>query len=180
MSRTTVLPAALVAAAVLVLGAACGTPEAPTTPATTAATPVADAPTLTLVNGWAKAGTGMTGAFGTLTNPSAAPITLTGGTSPAASRVELHTMAKQPDGTMKMVKKEGGFVVPAKSSLTLAPGGDHIMLIGLTHELRNGDRVELTLTSSAGESYRISVPVRSFAGAGETYLPGGTSTGAAS
>lgn len=181
MSRTTVLSATLAAAAVLTLGAACGTPQSPTAASTTAPTTTSvRAQALTLVDGWAKAGTGMTGAFGTLTNTTGAPVTLTGGTSPAAARVELHTMAKQPDGTMKMVKKEGGFVLAAGAKLTLEPGGDHIMLIGLTKELRNGDRVDLTLTSSTGESYPISVPVRSFSGAGETYLPAAPSTGSGS
>jgi copper(I)-binding protein len=181
MSRTTALPAALLTAAALVLGtAACGSPSMPTTPTATAV--AADAATvkgLTLTDGWAKAGTGMTGAFGTLTNGTDAPITLTTASSDVASRTELHTMAKQADGTMKMVQKEGGFVIPAKGSASLVPGGDHIMLIGLTQELRNGDQVRVTLTATSGESYEWTIPVRSFAGADEEYLPGATSTGMA-
>lgn len=190
MPRSTALPAALPAAllaSALVLGtAACGSPSAPSGSATpiaaaAGATAASDASNvskaLTLTDGWAKAGTGMTGAFGTLTNTTDAPITITTAASDAASRTELHTMSKQDDGTMKMVQKEGGFVVPAQGTVKLVPGGDHVMLIGLKEELRNGDQVRITLTSTSGESYEWTVPVRSFAGAEEEYLPGATSTG---
>lgn len=184
MPRSTALPAALLASALVLGTAACGSPNAPTVGATPlagaaagATAPASASQALTLADGWAKAGTGMTGAFGTLTNTTDAPITITTAASDAAGRAELHTMAKQDDGTMKMVQKEGGFVVPAKGTVALAPGGDHVMLIGLKKELRNGDQVRITLTASTGESYDWTVPVRSFAGAEEEYLPGATSTG---
>lgn len=178
-SRTTTLPVTLLTAAALVLGAAaCGSPATPTSPS---AAPVAASPSnaqaLTLTDGWAKAGSGMTAAFGTLTNATDAPITLTTASSDVAARTELHTMTKQPDGTMKMVQKEGGFVIPAGGTLSLAPGGDHIMLIDLQRELRNGDEVKVTLTSDSGESFEWTIPVRSFTGAEEEYLPDATSTG---
>jgi copper(I)-binding protein len=183
MSRSSSLPTLTGAllASVLVLGsAACGSPQP-----TGSATPVRGAATgstapvgaLTLTDGWAKAGTGMTGAFGTLTNESDAPITVTTAASDVATRTELHTMAKQDDGTMKMVQKEDGFVIPSRGSVRLVPGGDHVMLIGLAKELRNGDRVRITLTASSGQSYEWTVPVRSFTGAEEEYLPSPASTG---
>jgi hypothetical protein len=186
MSRTTSHAAALLAAVALALGAtACGSDPAstststPSASTTSAAGHAAHTQALDLTDGWAKAGTGMTGLFGTLTNSTAEPITVTTASSDAASRTDLHTMAKQADGSMKMVQKDGGFTVPAGGVVTLAPGGDHIMLIGLTSELRNGDAVHLMLTSTAGQSFEWTVPVRSFTGAEETYLPGATSTGMA-
>jgi hypothetical protein len=188
MSRTTSRPAVLLAAVALALGAtACGSNATSTSAQSTSgrAAPAvtgdtgAHAQALTLTDGWAKAGTGMTGVFGTLTNATDEPITVTSAASDAASRTELHTMAKQADGSMKMVRKDGGFTVPAGGVVKLAPGGDHVMLIGLTSELRNGDAVHLTLTSTAGQSFEWTVPVRSFTGAEETYLPGATSTGMA-
>lgn len=187
MSRSTALPTltgALLASALVLGTAACGSPTTPTGDtrpvagaAGATATPAGDSSALTLTDGWAKAGTGMTGAFGTITNTTDAPITITTATSDAAERTELHTMAKQDDGTMKMIQKEGGFVVPAHGSAPLVPGGDHIMLIGLKQELRNGDQVRITVTSTSGESYEWTVPVRSFTGAEEEYLPDATSTG---
>jgi copper(I)-binding protein len=139
-------------------------------------------PTLTLEDTWAKAGSGMTAAFGTIHNPGPHPVTIVEGTSPDAGSVQLHTMEPQADGSLKMVAKAGGFVVPAGGTLTLAPGGDHIMLMDLPHALANGDDVHLTMTSADGGTFEWTVPVRSFAGADETYrpeAPSGTSTGAA-
>ena len=188
MSRTTSRPAALLTAVALALGGtACGSDATSTSAASPSASsgpsatghPGAHAQALTLTDGWAKAGTGMTGVFGTLTNSTGEPITVTSAASDAASRTELHTMARQPDGSMKMVRKDGGFTVPAGGVVKLVPGGDHVMLIGLASELRNGDAVHLTLTSVAGQSFEWTVPVRSFPGAEEEYLPGSTSTGMA-
>lgn len=179
MPHSTSVITALAAAVVLAASGACGSPQAQ--PTAVNATPASTdrSSTLSFTDGWAKAGKGMTGAFGTLTNATDSPITVSTASSDVAARTELHTMAKQPDGSMKMVRKEGGFVVPARGSARLVPGGDHIMLIGLTKELQNGDQVRITLTSADGQTFAWSVPVRSFAGAEETYLPGATSTGMA-
>lgn len=182
MPRKTPLPLALLTATALALGAAsCGTPATDSASTPTAASPGSslDSAALSLTDGWAKAGTSMTGAFGTLSNATGSAITITTARSDAAARTELHTMAKQPDGTMKMVQKAGGFTVPAHGTARLVPGGDHIMLIGLSKPLENGDQVRVTLTSSTGQSFEWTIPVRSFAGADEKYLPGATSTGMA-
>jgi copper(I)-binding protein len=187
MSRTTSRPPALLTALVLALGAtACGSDAASPSAASTStrsASSVTDhtahAQALTLTDGWAKAGTGMTGLFGTLTNSTGEPITVMAAVSDAASRAELHIMARQADGSMKMVQKDGGFTVPAGGVVKLVPGGDHVMLIGLTSGLRNGDAVHLALTTTDGWSFEWTVPVRSFAGADEEYLPGASSTGMA-
>ena len=80
---------------------------------TTAPTTAAQQAELTLDSGWVKAGSGMTAAFGTITNHSTAPVTIVKGSSDQAGMVALHTMEKQTDGTMKMTDKKGGFVIPA-------------------------------------------------------------------
>ena len=113
----------------------------------------------------------MTAAFGTISNPTDHDVTIVKGSSPAAGVVALHTMEKQADGTMTMTDKKAGFVVPANGSLTLSPGGDHIMLMGLTAPLSNGQDVAFSMVSSDGEVFDWTVPVRSFAGADETYAP---------
>jgi len=178
------LAAALTLAATLSL-AACGTAADPGTsssdPRAGAATPAAvpsaspsnDAPagTVTLESGWAKAGSGMTAVFGTVTNRSDQDLTITGGTSPSAGEVQVHTMAKQADGSMKMMQKKGGLSVPAGESVDLAPGGDHLMLLGLTGPLVNGDDVVLVMVTSRGDELAWTVPVRTFAGGEETYVP---------
>lgn len=179
MPRSTSVITALAAVVVLAASAACGSPQAQPTVGNATPASTEQSSTLSLADGWAKAGKGMTGAFGTITNASGSPITITSASSDVASRTELHTMARQPDGTMKMVQKEGGFVVPAHGAARLVPGGDHLMLIGLSRELENGDQVSVTLTSATGQTLVWKLPVRSFSGAEETYLPGATSTGMA-
>ena len=62
-----------------------------------------------------------------------------------AKTVEIHRMARQ-GGVMRMAKVEGGMEVPAKGMLNLAPGGDHLMLLGLKAPLKEGTDVTMTLT----------------------------------
>ncbi len=72
---------------------------------------------------------------------------------------------------MQMQPKPGGFVIPAGGEQTLQPGGDHVMLMGLTQSLPNGTEVTVTLRTSAGD-VTFTVPVRTFTGAQESYAPG--------
>ena len=154
-----------------------GSASSATTPATSSASP---ATSLTLADAWAKAldplpaEHPMTGAFGTLTNPTDQAITVTGGSTPVAKMVELHETVKNASGQMQMQPKPGGFVIPAKGSLELKPGGNHIMVMGVTEPLKNGSTLTLTLTTSAGK-VTLDIPVRTFPGAQESYAPGSTS-----
>jgi copper(I)-binding protein len=65
--------------------------------------------------------------------------------SDAADMVQLHTH-KEEGGVMKMMHVTEGFAVPALGAHSLARGGDHVMLMGMKSELKNGDVVDLTLT----------------------------------
>lgn len=126
---------------------------------------------LTLVGGWTKATDGMTGVFGTLTNPGPEEVTLVGASSPIAGMVELHETVVT-GGNMKMQEIEGGFVIPAGGSLELEPGANHIMLMDLDRELLPGEELEITLLFSDGTEKELLVEVRDFAGAIEEYAPG--------
>ena len=112
----------------------------------------------------------MSAMFGTLRNTTDADITITGGSSPSAGVVELHETVKNDSGQMQMQPKQGGFVVPAGGSYVLQPGGDHVMLMQLTSSLESGTTTTVTLTSTAG-TIVLTVPVRAFAGAEESYVP---------
>lgn len=83
-------------------------------------------------------------AFMVVENRGTGECRLTGVSSDAAAMVELHTNAEQ-DGVMKMQKIEGGIAIPAGGEHALARGGDHVMLMGLTRPLADGDAVALTL-----------------------------------
>lgn len=94
---------------------------------------------------YARSTNPMVGAvFLQLENHRAVDCTLQSAASDAAERVELHTHLEE-DGVMKMTQIEGGIPVAAGATHALDRGGDHIMLLGLTAPLSDGDMVTLTL-----------------------------------
>lgn len=64
----------------------------------------------------------------------------------ACETVELHRSSMDEDGVMRMAPVPGGqIVVPPDKSVVLQPGGLHVMCIGLTQPLLEGQDVPLTL-----------------------------------
>ena len=61
-----------------------------------------------------------------------------------AQRVEIHSM-EMDDGVMRMGPVDGGLTIAAGDSLTFAPGGLHIMLMGLATDLAVGTQHEIIL-----------------------------------
>lgn len=100
-------------------------------------------------------------AFFVIKNNSDKDIAITSANSDIAEKNELHTHIKE-NQMMKMIKIEK-LVVPAKSSLELKSGGDHVMLIGLKKELKAGDEISLELIFSDGDKKSIKVPVKDLA-----------------
>ena len=100
-------------------------------------------------------------AFFVIKNNSDKDIAITSANSDVAEKNELHTHIKE-NQMMKMIKIEK-LVVPAKSSLELKSGGDHVMLMGLKKELKVGDEISLELSFSDGDKKSIKVPVKDLA-----------------
>ena len=100
-------------------------------------------------------------AFFVIKNNSDKDIAITSANSDIAEKNELHTHIKENE-MMKMIKIEK-LVVPAKSSLELKSGGDHVMLMGLKKELKAGDEISLELSFSDGDKKKIKVPVKDLA-----------------
>ncbi|WP_204040726.1 copper chaperone PCu(A)C [Acrocarpospora phusangensis] len=155
---------------------ACGarqtaSPAAVVAPAAVAS-PSAAAPALTITDPWVKTTKeGMTAAFGTLVNNSAADIAVVSASTPLAPMVELHEVV-EAKGKMVMQPKEGGFVIPAHGSHTLEPGGDHIMLMKVAEEVKPGAEIPFTLTLKDGGTFAFTALGKDFAGAKEDYQPG--------
>lgn len=99
--------------------------------------------------------------FLVLSNAGTADDTLIAADTPVAERTELHTHLQDAQGVMRMVEVEDGFPVPAGGSHPLARGGDHVMLLGLTGPLKDGDSFPLTLTFEHGGDVTIDVVVDS-------------------
>ena len=81
----------------------------------------------------------------TITNKGAEADRLIAATTPDAAKGELHIMQVK-DGVMTMRPAEGGIAIPAGGSVTLAPGGYHLMFITLKDSLKEGGKLPVTLT----------------------------------
>lgn len=138
---------------------------------TTAAAASGDCP-LAVNEAWVKAAeSGMTSAFGDVLNTSDKPVTITAVSSPAASDVEMHQTIDE-NGTSKM-QEIASFNVEANNQLTLMPGGDHFMLMGITGPIAAGDDVSFTLTCKDAGTVSFTAQARTYAGANESYDPDG-------
>lgn len=71
---------------------------------------------------------------------------LIGVSTDVAKKAELHTHVESADGVMQMQQIDGGIALPAGEMHELARGGDHVMLMGLTRALKDGDTFPLVLT----------------------------------
>ncbi len=79
-----------------------------------------------------------------------------------AEVAELHVMIH--DGDIMRMKKIDRIPIPANGTTTLQPGGNHLMLIGLTHDLKSGDKVAITLTFADGQTQTLHAPVEAPSG----------------
>ncbi|MFC5345506.1 copper chaperone PCu(A)C [Brevundimonas staleyi] len=98
----------------------------------------------------------MTGCYLTLTAPQA--DTLVSVASPVAALAQVHEM-RMESNMMMMRELEQGLPLPAGEAVALAPGGNHIMLMGVTEPLRAGDTVPLTLTFANAAPVEITATV---------------------
>ena len=76
----------------------------------------------------------------------------------------LHETTRK--GTMSGMADMNGLDLPAGQPVALAPGGMHIMLMGLRHGLAAGDQLSLDLTFAHAPALHVRVPVQPLAAAG--------------
>ena len=84
------------------------------------------------------------GGFLKITNTGSTSDRLVAASSPAAELVQVHEM-KMDGNVMRMREVEKGLEIPAGGSVTLAPGGLHLMMMGLKGPLKQGATVLVTL-----------------------------------
>lgn len=78
--------------------------------------------------------------------------------TPVADRVQVHET--QHEQSLVRMREVAFLDVPANASVEAAPGGLHIMLLGLTRPLQNGDRFPLTLVFAHSGTLVANVSVR--------------------
>ena len=117
---------------------------------------------VTVGDAWARpaaAGDQPGAAYLTITNGGGQADTLLGVTSPVAGSIEMHETSMDSSGMMGMHPVER-IDVPSGGVVKLEPGGYHLMLVGLTRELRVGDTVELDLTFEHAGKVTVTADVR--------------------
>lgn len=85
------------------------------------------------------------GGYVSITNNGQQDDVLISATSNVSDNVQLHNM-RVVDDVMKMYEMEGGIPLPAGETITLAPGGLHIMFMQLKQQLVEGSKIKVTLT----------------------------------
>jgi copper(I)-binding protein len=121
---------------------------------------------LTFQHPWTRATAGKVGAgYTIIVNSGKTADQLVSASSPAVDRVEIHTMTMD-DGVMKMRPLPDGIAIPAGGTAKLAPGGYHLMLLGLKKPLVEGTLVPLTLNFAKAGPVKIELKVEA-AGAAE-------------
>ena len=99
-----------------------------------------------------------TAAYLTLVNRGDAAVAIVGASADAAEKAELHTTRKV-DGLMRMEQLQALAVAPGER-VELAPGGTHLMLLGLAYRPVPGDEIRLCLQLISGDEVCTVAEVR--------------------
>jgi copper(I)-binding protein len=137
---------------------------------------------------WARTSPMVAGAgaaYMVIENTGSAADFLLGGSSDVAKAVEVHETVAIPagsaspaasagmgmespiasagtgtDGSMMGMQKMDRLEIPAGGSVELKPGSYHLMLIGLTHELKAGEKIDITLKFEKAGDVKVTAEVR--------------------
>jgi copper(I)-binding protein len=112
-------------------------------------------------NPWARATVGVSrpaAVYLTIHNTGETADELISVQTPIANRAEIHQ--NQMTGGMMKMTSIPALKVAAGKTVTLAPGGYHIMMTGLKEPLSEGAQFPLSLTFKSGRSVDITVPVK--------------------
>ena len=120
---------------------------------------------LDVTNAWARATPAKAeNGVAFLTIRTSTPDRLVSVASPVAKKAELHTM--EMAGMVMKMRPLAGLDIPAGQHVTLKPGGEHIMLMGLNGPLREGQSFPLTLTFEKAGAREVTVAVEKPGAAG--------------
>jgi periplasmic copper chaperone A len=123
----------------------------------------ADTAGITVDHAWSRAASGgATGAIYLSITDQGQPDTLTAASTPVAQMTELHETIDD-HGVMKMRSVANLPVTPGKTT-TFAPGGYHIMLMGLKQDLAAGSTFPVTLTFAHAGPVTVTVTVQKMGG----------------
>ena len=115
---------------------------------------------------WSRAtpkGAAVAGGYMKITNTGTTPDRLTGGTTEAAKKFEIHEM-KMEGSVMKMRELSDGLEIPPGATVELKPGSYHVMMMNLAKPLVKGERVKASLTFEKAGKVDIEFAVEAVGG----------------
>lgn len=116
---------------------------------------------LMVENVWARASVagGNSAIYMMIKNGTGEDDVLLSAKSSVANAAELHLSSVDENGVMSM-KQQENIPVPANGMVELKPGGLHVMLIGLSNDLKVGDEFEVTLNFKNAGTMTFKVQVK--------------------
>jgi copper(I)-binding protein len=100
------------------------------------------------------------GGYLVITNNTDNDDTLIGVEFSQAGKSEIHEM-RMNDGVMEMRPHKQGIKIPAGETITLKPGGFHLMFMGMKSQLKDGQNYRVKLTFIHSGAMEIDFPVLS-------------------
>jgi copper(I)-binding protein len=127
---------------------------------------------------WARAtpkGASTAAAYMTITNNGKTPDKVSCVSSDASAECQIHSMTMD-NGVMVMRPVEGGLEIKPGETVTLKPGGFHMMLLNLKHPLEAGNDMKATLKFDTAGSVDVDYPIAAI-GAAAPAAPGAPAGG---
>jgi periplasmic copper chaperone A len=150
----------LIAAAAFFLALAACSP-----PSETGSAESANQGALAIESPWAAptpGGVDVSAGYLTIANGTAEADALVSASSPRAASVELHEMTM--DGGVMQMRAVTRLEIGAGQSVSLAPGGRHLMFMGVTQPFAVGETIAVRLHFEHAGEVDVSLPVQSAAG----------------
>jgi periplasmic copper chaperone A len=117
---------------------------------------------LVITQAWSRAtpgGAKVGGGYLTIENKGATPDRLIGGSADMAATVQVHEMTVS-NGVMTMRPLDKGLTIEPGKTVKLAPGGYHLMLLDLKGQLKQGDKLPVTLEFERAGKVKLSFDVQ--------------------
>nr|WP_093425479.1 copper chaperone PCu(A)C [Tranquillimonas alkanivorans] len=117
---------------------------------------------------WARASIGTSrpgAAYMEIRNRGEEAVTLTGLATDLAEMPEIHRTSTDDQGVSSMAPA-GDIAIAPEATVTLEPGGLHVMLMRLQRPMMEGESFSLTLVFSDGGEMKVEVPIRSISARG--------------
>jgi copper(I)-binding protein len=109
----------------------------------------------------------------TITNKDTTPDRVNCVSSDASAKCQIHSMAME-GGVMKMRPVEGGLEIKPGETITLKPGGFHVMFVDLKHPLEQGKAVKATLKFDKAGTVDVEYPVMAIGASAPGAAAGGS------